>query len=67
VALFYKIIDAICSEDLTILLRSVDQVRLEQRQANQNSPVAFPPEQICFQHIPSNAPTASPGAERLTV
>jgi hypothetical protein len=33
------------------LLRSVDQVRLEQRQASQNYPVAFPLEQICFQHI----------------
>jgi len=66
VGLFYKIIDAIVLEDVTILLRSVDQVRLEQRQANQNYPVAFPPEQICFQHILQRA-DASPGAERLTV
>jgi hypothetical protein len=51
VALFYKIVDAIVSEDLTILLRSVDQVKLELRQARENYPVAFPPEQVCFQHI----------------
>jgi hypothetical protein len=51
VALFDKIVDAIVSEDVTILLRSVDQVKLERRQASQNYPVAFPPEQVCFQHI----------------
>jgi hypothetical protein len=51
VALFYKIIEAIASEDVIILLRSVDQVRLELRQSRENYPVAFPPEQVCFQHI----------------
>lgn len=51
VGLFHKIIETIVSEDLTILLRSVDQVRLLHRQARENYPVAFPPEQIYFQHI----------------
>jgi hypothetical protein len=49
----------VCSTELqakmararTILLRSVDQVRLERRQASQNNIVDFPPKQVCFQRI----------------
>jgi hypothetical protein len=63
VALFYKIVDAIVSEDVTILLRSVDQVRLERRQARESYPVDFPPEQVCFQHILQRADRIAQGRD----
>jgi hypothetical protein len=46
-----KVIDAILDTDVTILLRSVSEARLRQRQERSHYPVRFPPEQVCFQHI----------------
>ncbi|WP_353951583.1 DUF3800 domain-containing protein [Knoellia sp. S7-12] len=43
--------DAILATDATILLRSVSQSRLRERQERSNYPVKFPAEQVCFQHI----------------
>jgi hypothetical protein len=51
VGIFIKTIDAIVAEDVTILLRWVHETRLKARQARENYPVHFPPEQVCFQHI----------------
>lgn len=51
VSIFFKMVDAIVAEDVTLLLRSVDEVRLTARQARENYRVHFPPEQVCFQHI----------------
>lgn len=51
VGLFFKVVDAIVAEDVTLLLRSVDEDRLTARQARTRYPVDFPPEQVCFQHI----------------
>jgi hypothetical protein len=46
-----KVIDAIVAADVTILLRSVSERRLLDRQSRESYPVNFPPEQVCFQHI----------------
>lgn len=46
-----KVIDAILDSDVIILLRSVYESRLRDRQARNNYPVNFPAEQVCFQHI----------------
>jgi hypothetical protein len=46
-----KVIDAIIEADVTLLLRHVSRQRLEDRQARNNYPENFPPEQVCFQHI----------------
>lgn len=46
-----KVIDAIVAADVAILLRSVSERRLRERQARNNYPIQFPPEQVCFQHI----------------
>ena len=51
VGVFYKVVNAVIAQDVTILLRSVSESRLRARQASQNYPVQFPPEQVCFQHI----------------
>lgn len=46
-----KVVDAILATDATILLRSVSEARLHQRQMQSNYRVRFPAEQVCFQHI----------------
>lgn len=46
-----KVIDAVVGAEVTILLRSVSEERLRDRQRRQSYPVDFPPEQVCFQHI----------------
>lgn len=46
-----KVIDAIIESDVTILLRSVSEQRLRQRQEQNSYPTRFPAEQVCFQHI----------------
>lgn len=46
-----KVVDAILATDAAILLRSVSEGRLDQRQRQMNYPVKFPAEQVCFQHI----------------
>lgn len=46
-----KVIDAVIGADVTILLRSVSEQRLRQRQEQKNYPTRFPAEQVCFQHI----------------
>lgn len=51
VGLFDKVVDAIVGEDVYVVLRSVSESRLKDRQARENYPVQFPPEQVCFQHI----------------
>lgn len=43
-----KVIDAIVAADATILLRSVSESRLRERQQREKYPVQFPPEQVCF-------------------
>ena len=48
-----KVIDAIVQTDVTILLRSVSEERLLQRQKYNNYPVRFPAEQVCFREDPS--------------
>lgn len=59
VGLFFKVIEAILAEDVTILLRSVDAELLRRRQALEHYPVLFPPEQVCFQHILQRADAIS--------
>lgn len=51
IGIMQKVVDAITAADVTILMRAVHKGRLERRQANENYPVQFPPEQVCFQHI----------------
>lgn len=51
VGAFHKVFDVILAEDVVILLRWVHETRLLARQASNNYPVNFPPEQVCFQHI----------------
>ncbi|HEY0638008.1 MAG TPA: DUF3800 domain-containing protein [Pseudonocardiaceae bacterium] len=51
VAIFNKVIDAVVGHEVTILLRSVSESRLRERQDQRNYRVRFPPEQGCFQHI----------------
>jgi len=51
VGLFHKVVDAIVDEPVDIILRSVNERRLRERQARNSYPVNFPPEQVCFQHI----------------
>lgn len=51
VGLFHKVVDAIVDEPVHIILRSVDERRLRERQSKNSYPVNFPPEQVCFQHI----------------
>lgn len=51
VGVFIKTIDAVVSEDVTLLLRWVHEERLRVRQARENYRVNFPPEQVCFQHL----------------
>lgn len=51
VGLFHKVVDAIVDEPVDIILRSVNEKRLRERQAKNSYPVDFPPEQVCFQHI----------------
>jgi hypothetical protein len=51
VSVFEKVIDTILRQDVTILLRAISESRLKARQAGENYPVQFPPEQVCFQHI----------------
>ncbi|MFH7322617.1 DUF3800 domain-containing protein [Aeromicrobium sp. JJY06] len=51
VGLFEKVLDAVVTEDMHIVLRSVSESRLRARQSQENYPVQFPPEQVCFQHI----------------
>jgi len=46
-----KVIDTIAAADVRILMRSVRESRLRDRQAKNYYPVNFPPEQVCFQHI----------------
>lgn len=46
-----QVIDIILDTDVTILLRSVLESRLRQRQRASHYPVNFPAEQVCFQHI----------------
>jgi len=48
---FNRVLEAITDADVTILLRGVHADRLRARQARENYPVNFPPEQVCFQHI----------------
>ncbi|QNN54601.1 DUF3800 domain-containing protein [Nocardioides mesophilus] len=51
VGLFFKVVNAITSADVTMILRSVDNRLLKARQARENYRVHFPAEQVCFQHI----------------
>lgn len=51
VGLFHKVVEAIVAEEVDLVLRSVDESRLRDRQARNSYPVNFPPEQVCFQHI----------------
>lgn len=51
VGIFHKVFEAIVAEDVVILLRWVNAIRLTDRQARNDYPVKFPPEQVCFQHI----------------
>ena len=44
-------VDAIVDEPVDIILRSVSEKRLRDRQSKNAYPVNFPPEQVCFQHI----------------
>jgi hypothetical protein len=51
VGLFHKVVDAIVDEPVDIILRSVSERRLHERQSKNAYPVNFSPEQVCFQHI----------------
>ena len=51
VGLFHKVVDAIVDEPVVLILRSVNETRLRERQTKNYYPVNFPPEQVCFQHI----------------
>lgn len=46
-----RVIDTIVESDVSILLRSVSESRLRDRQERNQYPVRFPAEQVCFQHI----------------
>ncbi len=51
VGLFHKVVAAIVDQPVDIILRSVSESRLRDRQSKEAYPVNFPPEQVCFQHI----------------
>ncbi|MGL5818010.1 MAG: DUF3800 domain-containing protein [Phycicoccus sp.] len=51
VGVFHKVVEAVVAEDVVVLLRWVHGARLAERQSRNSYPVAFPPEQVCFQHI----------------
>lgn len=57
VKVYSDAIRMICAANVGILIRAVDRGRLTARQARENYPVNFPPEQVCFQHILQRANT----------
>lgn len=51
VRVFEQVVDAVHAAGVTVLLRAVDSVRLQARQAQSRYPEWHPPEQVAFQHL----------------